>query len=145
MNRVSIRADGLAAGKNNVTHISATLVWGLGAEHPRVSSLEADFRPLEVKECEAKPIDASRGSSPHSVVDHQPAVRRFNRRRAKSDLVRGEGKARAHIALTHHQFSPSTTKCPLLSCPELPSNMVCPMALAPNSHDGDGNPGMGLA
>ena len=46
---VTIRADGLAARKNNVTYISATFIWGLGAEHPRVPSLQADFRPLEVK------------------------------------------------------------------------------------------------
>src|SRR3954452_22208179 len=88
MDRVSVRTDGLPTRKYNVADISASLVRSLRTEHPGISPLQANIRPLEVKKREAEAIDASRRCMADPVIDREPAFRGLNRRRAQTDLVR---------------------------------------------------------
>jgi hypothetical protein len=72
----------LSTREYNVADISAPLVGGIRTEHPGVSSLEANIRPIEIKEREAEAIDASRGCMADSVIDREPSFRSLNGRGA---------------------------------------------------------------
>ena len=56
IDRVSIRADRLSAGEDDIFHIPVTLVLSLRPEHPRVSALQADARILKVKQRRAQTV-----------------------------------------------------------------------------------------
>src|SRR5580765_4327621 len=87
MNCVSVRPDGLPAGKDDVSNISGSFIIGFWAKHPGISALKTNVRPVDIEESEPEAIDAARRCLSHSVIEHQPAFCCFNRRRAKTDLV----------------------------------------------------------
>src|ERR1035437_2321548 len=81
MNGVSIRADGLSARKHNSLHVSAQLIWCFRAEHPGVRPLQAYIWMFQIEERQTQAINAARCRLPHSVIDHQPSLGCFYRRR----------------------------------------------------------------
>src|ERR1035437_3014331 len=85
---VSICADGLSARKHNSLHVSAQLIRGFRAEHAGVSPLQAYIRMFQIEERQTQAINAARCRLPHSVIDHQPSLGCFYRRRTYSNLVR---------------------------------------------------------
>jgi len=87
VNGVTIRSNCLSAGKDDIPNISRPLIVGFGAKHPGIPSLQADIRPINVEEREPQTIDTAGRRLSHSVIEHQPALCCFNRRRAKTDLV----------------------------------------------------------
>jgi hypothetical protein len=70
MDRISVRGKRLTTWKNNIMDISAAFVRRLWAEHPGVSSLQTNFRLIEVKEGQAQTIDASGRCLSNAVIKH---------------------------------------------------------------------------
>ena len=50
INGVSVRADGLTTGENDVADISSALVWGFRPKYPGISALQAHIWLLEIEQ-----------------------------------------------------------------------------------------------
>ncbi len=75
-------------GNTTSVHVSNALVGGFRTEDPRVPALQADCRFLQIEERQTETINASRSRLPHTVIDHEPAFRRFDGWRTQANFVR---------------------------------------------------------
>ena len=84
---VVVRVKRIATWKCDVADIAFALVVRFGSEDPGIATQETVLRGVEIKESRAQSIETSRARPPDSVIQHQPAARRFDERRRQSDLV----------------------------------------------------------
>ena len=59
IDRISIRADGLPAGEDNILDVSTALIPGSWTEDPGIPALQADLRLLQIEERQPQAIDCS--------------------------------------------------------------------------------------
>jgi hypothetical protein len=83
---VPVVPDGLPARKDHLGDISVPLVWGLRAEDPAVSALQAYIRPVEVEQSQTETVNAAGSGPADAVINCKPAFFGLDERRAKPDL-----------------------------------------------------------
>jgi hypothetical protein len=64
------------------------LIRFLGAENPFVTAFQAVLGFIQIKESESQSVAGAGGIVLYAVIDHQPALWSFDRRRGETDLVR---------------------------------------------------------
>ena len=82
--RVTIRSNCVAARKDDVVDISVPLVRFFRGKNPLVAAFEANLWCLQIEQSQAEPVNGAGCVLTHSVVDHQPAVFRADRRRRRT-------------------------------------------------------------
>ena len=80
VDRVSVGCDSLSAREDNIAHITAPFIGRFWSEDPRIAALQANIRPFQIEEREAKSINTARCGLPHAMVNYQPSLGSFNRR-----------------------------------------------------------------
>src|SRR2546423_10289226 len=78
---VPIRCQRIAARKHPVLNVAMTFIFRFRRKNPRIPANQAFFWLLKVEESQPQPVDGTRRRASNAVVNHQPAARRFNRRR----------------------------------------------------------------
>jgi hypothetical protein len=84
---IAIGGNGVTAGKDDVINVAMLLVRFLWAKHPFVAAFDTVLRCMQVKQGHTQPVNATCGRLLHTVIEHQPALRRFNRWRRETDFV----------------------------------------------------------
>jgi hypothetical protein len=88
VNGISIYADGLPARKYNIVDIPSSFIGSLWAEHPGISTLQTNVWFIKIEQRKTQSVDAARCRVPDAMIEHQPALRSFNRRGTEPNLVR---------------------------------------------------------
>jgi len=95
IDRVTVGVDGVAAGEDDVGHVSLALVGCLGAENPRIAPKEAVVGLVEREKGDAETVERPRRRVPNAVIKHQPPSMGLNQRRREPDFVRVPPRAPA--------------------------------------------------
>src|SRR5512145_1363457 len=75
---ISIRLHDVAAGKNDISHITHALIILICSEDPFIPADQAALRRFKIKEGEPQAVQRPGSSRTHTVIHHQPAARCFN-------------------------------------------------------------------
>src|SRR5258706_1520889 len=85
--RIAVRGDRGAAREDDVAPTAALLVGLLGGEDPLVAALQAALRRVEIEQCQSQPVNGAGRRLAHAVIDHEPALGRFDRRRREAYFI----------------------------------------------------------
>src|SRR6185369_18084837 len=73
--------------KHDIAHITRSFVVLAGTEDPLIAAPQHSARVIQIQQREPQPVKAPSRRNAHTVINDQPSIRRFNRRRRQTNLI----------------------------------------------------------